>query len=72
MLDRENIRFCPDGIGPRHVTNGVKGVGKSLLQCHYVLDHGGGTRGSHLGQLCLQGLLDWHYGFGETVVNKGW
>ena len=49
MLYWEYRRVCPDGVGPRHVANGVKGVGESLLQCHYVLNLGSGTRGSCLG-----------------------
>ena len=44
MLNEENIRVGPDGIGPRHVANGVKGIRKGSLQCHYVTDHGGETR----------------------------
>ena len=38
MLDWENTGVCPDGVGPRHVANGVKGVGVSSLQPHYVPD----------------------------------
>ena len=72
VLDGENVRVCPDGIGPGHVANGVKGVGKDSLQCHYVLDHGGGTRGRCFGQLHLESWFDWDNDFGEAVVEKGW
>ena len=41
-------RVGPNGVGTRHITNGVKGVGECSLQCHYVLDLVGSTRGSHL------------------------
>ena len=45
MLYLQYGRASPDGVGPRHVTNGVKGVGECLLQCHYVPDLDGGARG---------------------------
>ena len=44
LLDWENFGVCPDGVGPGHVANGVKGVGKGSLQCHYVPDLGCRTR----------------------------
>ena len=49
MLNSKNARVHPDSIGPRHVANGVKGVGEGLLQWHYVPDHECGIRGSGLG-----------------------
>ena len=55
-------RVSSDDVGPRHGTNGVKGVGECSLQCHYVLNLSCGTRGSHLRQL--------HLGGGAKVVHK--
>ena len=60
------------GVHPRHISNGVKGVGESLPQCHYVLDLGCGTRGSCLRQLCLEGGLGRAFRFGAEVVYKFW
>ena len=40
MLNRDNVCICPDGVGPGHIANCVKGVEESLLQCHYVPDLG--------------------------------
>ena len=40
----ENRGIGPDGIGPRHVANGIKGVRECLLQGNYVLAcHCGGV-----------------------------
>ena len=32
VLEWGNAGICPDGIGPRHVANGVKGAWEGLLQ----------------------------------------
>ena len=65
VLDGENAWVGPDGIGPKHVANGVKGVREDSLQCHYVLDYGCGTRSSHLSQLYLEGRFEGDDSLGE-------
>ena len=62
MLHWDNRRVSPDGVGTRHIANGVKGVGESSLQCHDVPDLGCGTRVHHLRWL--------HLGQGARVVYK--
>ena len=71
MLEGENSSVSPDGIGPVHVASDVKGAGKGLLQCHYVLDCRYGTRDSHLGQLCLDGGFEGNDSLGGVMVYKG-
>ena len=39
MLDRGDGRVSPDGVGPRQVAYGVKGVEEGLLQGIDILDH---------------------------------
>ena len=58
MFDGKNTRVSPDGVGPGHVANCVKGVREGSLQHHYVLDHGCGTRGNHLGRHYLEGRFE--------------
>ena len=72
VLDRDNIRVSPDGIGPRHIAYGIEGVWEGLLQGNYVLDHGGRSRGSHLSQLHLEGWLRFGIGSTGNTVLKGW
>ena len=72
MLYGKDIGVCPDGTHPRHVANGVEGVGKGSLQCHYVLDLGCRVRGSCLGSLHLKGRLGWACSIRGEVVYKCW
>ena len=57
MLDRGNTGVSPHGIGPRHIAYSIEGVWEGLLQGNNVLDHSSGSRGSHLGQLHIDGKL---------------
>ena len=57
MLERGDGLVSPDGIGPRHVAYGIKGVCEGLLQEKYVPDHCCRVRGSQCGQLHLEGWL---------------
>ena len=56
-LDRGDGRVCPNGVGSGHVHHSVNGVWKGSLQGNFVLDHGGGGRGSCLSQLYLEGMF---------------
>ena len=46
MLNWDYGRVGPDDVGTGHIIKGVKRVGESSLQCHYVPDLGWETRGS--------------------------
>ena len=72
MLDRDNVRISPHGKGPRHIVYSIKGVWEGLLQGNYVLDHIGGNRGSHFGQLHLEGWLGFDVVSRGNAVFEGW